>query len=286
MPYILKRIGNRYKVCKEDEPATCFSKKPLSKEQAIKQKTAIIINETQGGSSSIPTDPKLYDRVKQEIYAKNPKHSLYRSAQIVKEYKRRGGEYKNPKKKDSGIDKWMDENWVSANDYIRGDIEKCGNNNARDYNEYPLCFPLDRIKKFTKNELEDLIKEKTKLKEKHIQTKQLTGKGGQSPPQSSPQKELYKLYRSDVKNKKWDMYYEDGDKIKKVSFGHPDYQDYTQHHDKERRKAYLERASNIKGDWKDNPFSSNNMAIHILWGKYTDINKNLNAYLKKIKIKI
>ena len=154
MPYILKKINNRYKVCKEADEDVCFSKKPLSKETAEKQKKAIILNETQGG-------------------------------------------------------------------------------------------------------------------------------------QSPPQKELYKLYPSNLKNKKWTLYYkQDGDKIKKVSFGHPDYQDYTQHHDKERRKAYLERASNIKGNWKDNPFSSNNLAIHILWGKYTDINKNLNAYLKKIKIKI
>ena len=33
-----------------------------------------------------------------------------------------------------------------------------------------------------------------------------------------------------------------------------------------KRKAYLARATKIKGDWKDNKVSPNNLAIHILWG--------------------
>jgi hypothetical protein len=31
------------------------------------------------------------------------------------------------------------------------------------------------------------------------------------------------------------------------------------------KKAYLARASNIKGNWKQNPTSKNNLAINILW---------------------
>ena len=34
---------------------------------------------------------------------------------------------------------------------------------------------------------------------------------------------------------------------------------------KEHRTSYLARATNIKGDWKDNPVSKNNLAIKILW---------------------
>lgn len=34
---------------------------------------------------------------------------------------------------------------------------------------------------------------------------------------------------------------------------------------KTRRSAYLNRASKIKGDWKDNPISPNNLAIRIIW---------------------
>lgn len=33
----------------------------------------------------------------------------------------------------------------------------------------------------------------------------------------------------------------------------------------ERRKSYLARATKIKGNWKADPFSPNNLAIHLLW---------------------
>lgn len=32
-----------------------------------------------------------------------------------------------------------------------------------------------------------------------------------------------------------------------------------------KRNAYLSRATNIKGDWKENDISPNNLAIRILW---------------------
>ena len=38
-----------------------------------------------------PTNKKLYEEVKKEIYAKHPKHSAYRSGLLVQEYKKRGG---------------------------------------------------------------------------------------------------------------------------------------------------------------------------------------------------
>lgn len=49
MPYIIKpskEEGKKgYKVCKRDDPSRCFSQHPLSKERAIKQRTAIILSE-------------------------------------------------------------------------------------------------------------------------------------------------------------------------------------------------------------------------------------------------
>lgn len=52
MPYELRRARSDgvqgWKVCKKDEkPAKCFSKKPLTKEVAAKQRVAIIISERQ-----------------------------------------------------------------------------------------------------------------------------------------------------------------------------------------------------------------------------------------------
>lgn len=49
MPYIIKEVSEGqqtgYKVCKRDQPEKCFSKSPLPKERAQKQRTAIILSE-------------------------------------------------------------------------------------------------------------------------------------------------------------------------------------------------------------------------------------------------
>lgn len=41
MPYIIKKVSYGFKVCKKDNPNVCFSKKPITKKKAIKQRTAI-----------------------------------------------------------------------------------------------------------------------------------------------------------------------------------------------------------------------------------------------------
>ena len=51
---------------------------------------------------------------------------------------------------------------------------------------------------------------------------------------------------------------------KTVHFGST-MEDYTKHKDETRRKSYLARAKGIKGDWKRNKYSANNLSIHILW---------------------
>ena len=57
-----------------------------------------------------PTDTKLYEEVKKEIYAKYPKHSAYRSGLLVQEYKKRGGGYTGDKSKGS-LGRWFKEDW-------------------------------------------------------------------------------------------------------------------------------------------------------------------------------
>jgi hypothetical protein len=75
-----------------------------------------------------------------------------------------------------------------------------------------------------------------------------------------------------------------------VKFGRDGYSDYVQNllnnsPDAEtKRKSYLARATKIKGDWKSNKYSPNNLAIKILWGGAentdeitdTDITENEN----------
>ena len=58
-----------------------------------------------------PSNTKLYEQVKNEIYKKNPVHSAYRSALLVKTYKERGGTYKGKENKSSGLNLWFDSKW-------------------------------------------------------------------------------------------------------------------------------------------------------------------------------
>jgi hypothetical protein len=51
-----------------------------------------------------PTNKKLYEEVKAEIYAKYPTHSAYRSGLLVQEYKRRGGTYEGKESKTKGLE--------------------------------------------------------------------------------------------------------------------------------------------------------------------------------------
>jgi len=76
------------------------------------------------------------------------------------------------------------------------------------------------------------------------------GKTAKLYPANNPQKK-YKIY--DPKNEKW------------VNFGQIGYEDFTKHKDKTRRKNYLTRTKFMRGDWKNNPYSANNLSRNILW---------------------
>lgn len=76
------------------------------------------------------------------------------------------------------------------------------------------------------------------------------GKTAKIYPSNNPQKK-YKIY--DPKNEKW------------MNFGQIGYEDFTKHKDKTRRKNYLTRTKSMRGDWKSNPYSANNLSRNILW---------------------
>ena len=65
----------------------------------------------------IPSDTKLYEKVKKQIYKKYPKHSAYRRGLLVQEYKKqykgKGKPYKGVKPTKSGLTRWFKENWIS-----------------------------------------------------------------------------------------------------------------------------------------------------------------------------
>ncbi len=64
------------------------------------------------------------------------------------------------------------------------------------------------------------------------------------------------------KNKKYMIMNDDN---KYIHFGDSRYQDFTKHQDLERLKSYLSRATKIKGNWKKDKYSPNNLAINLLW---------------------
>ena len=76
------------------------------------------------------------------------------------------------------------------------------------------------------------------------------GKSARIYPSTNPQKK-YDIY--DTKHHKW------------IHFGQIGYEDYTKHKNKTRRKNYLTRSGKIRGDWRRNPYSANNLSRKILW---------------------
>ena len=71
-----------------------------------------------------------------------------------------------------------------------------------------------------------------------------------------------KIVQSRAKGKKYALIKPDG---KRVNFGSLDYQDHTKHGSATRRYNYLKRATNIKGNWRGNRYSPNNLSISLLW---------------------
>jgi hypothetical protein len=70
------------------------------------------------------------------------------------------------------------------------------------------------------------------------------------------------IYFSTAKGKKFAVITPEG---KVVNFGQKGYTDYTRHQDEKRRRAYLARATKIKGDWASDKYSPNSLSISILW---------------------
>lgn len=204
-------------------------------------------------------NPKLYERVKEDSYKIYDKPSAYRSGWIVAEYKRRGGTYtEDNKPKD--LKRWFEEEW--------GDIGG---------KDYPVYRPYKRVNKDTPLTASEIDPRQAK---QQIELKQVL-KGDANLPKfegkglsdfSNPTT-VYKnlkeyapeleLYISDKKNKKYFII--NPRTGKKVYFGQMGFEDFTKHKDSDRRENYLRRSANIRGDWKNDKYSPNNLARNLLW---------------------
>jgi hypothetical protein len=205
-------------------------------------------------------DTKLYNEVKREADTVFEKPSAYKSGWIVKTYKQRGGEYVGDKPINKGIGRWFKEEWK--------DIAGL---------DYPVFRPTKRITKdtpLTPDEIKPSNLRKQILLKQEIQGEQnlppFEGKGLRDF--SDPDKAYKKLkdyapeldlFLSDKKNKKYFII--NPKTNKKVYFGSMGYEDHTKHNDPIRRNNYLRRSANIKGDWKEDKYSPNNLARNVLW---------------------
>ena len=71
------------------------------------------------------------------------------------------------------------------------------------------------------------------------------------------------LYPSEKPKYKYKIFNPNTNKF--VYFGSMLYQDYLKHGSEIRKKNYLLRSGNIKGNWKDDKYSKNNLSRNILW---------------------
>lgn len=227
----------------------------------------------------------LYNQVKKEANKIYGKPSAYKSGWIVKTYKQRGGTYKDDSQPKT-LERWFKEEW--------GDIGG---------QDYPVYRPFKRITKdtpLTANEIDPKqAKEQIKLKqvikgEANLPPFKSKGKGinnilpngriedADEIPNITKSNEIWKwsnpiqvrkmadkylgkdipVYLSNKKGKKY-MVVSPENKI--VHFGQLNFQDFTHHKDEERRKRYLTRTANMRGDWKSNKYSANNLSRNILW---------------------
>lgn len=100
--------------------------------------------------------PKLYDEAKAIVYNQYPKHSAYRSGQLVKKYKELGGTY-GGEKPTGNLTSWFKEDWKDINP-------------NKTKNSYPVFRPTIRVNKntpLTASEIDPKnLKEQIALKQK------------------------------------------------------------------------------------------------------------------------
>ena len=87
------------------------------------------------------------------------------------------------------------------------------------------------------------------------------------------------ILNSDNPKKKYKAIFTKNDgKTKTIHFGASGYDDYTTHHDKDRRAQYIRRHEK---DFKGDPMRAGYLSYYILWGDSTNLQTNIRAFKKK-----
>lgn len=122
-----------------------------------------------------PTDMKLYNETKDKVDKIYDKPSAYRSMAYTRFYLRAYREkYGNDKKAYTGkkpgeLAKWRRDKWLDVRSFVDTpkDPKACG---SIEYgkDEYPLCMPESKLKRYSKNELLTFLNRKAELGKKRL----------------------------------------------------------------------------------------------------------------------
>jgi len=230
-------------------------------------------------------DPKLYSAVKRDAKKKFERFpSIYASAWITREYKKRGGQF-NENTKKPGLRRWFRESWIQVEPYVKsGKKVNCGNGkNGK------ACRPLVRVSSATPITLPELLEIHSKKKLLSLARKKQKNMSGRVRWRkgtfksafgiNNKPKTAYYIKKSTRKNKKYTLVTPD----KSIHFGGRGYSDYTIHKDPKRKQRYIERHRE-REDWKD-PETPGALSRWILWNKKT-LRASLNDYNKRFKMNV
>ena len=93
---------------------------------------------------------------------------------------------------------------------------------------------------------------------------------------------LLKIVKSPNGMKRYRATFLVNDSTKHIDFGDPNSQNYTIHHDEERREHYLNRHRS-REDW-NNPMTAGALSRWILWGPSTSLTANITAFKTKFHL--
>ena len=123
---------------------------------------------------------KIYKQVKKEADKKfKSKTGIYKSAWIVREYKKKGGIFNKPKPKKTGLKRWFKEKWIRINSKTGKPLIKnnkkvsCGRskNEMKKNVKKGYCRPYIKVSKKTPKTVKELgkkvLKKRSLLKKKY-----------------------------------------------------------------------------------------------------------------------
>ena len=104
-------------------------------------------------------DKKLYERIKKKLKKRldeeGKRWNAYTSGQLVQEYKRMGGKYRDTND-EKCLKRWFDEEWINVCEYNKGKIVPCGRKSADNLKNFPYCRPLIRVNKNSPKSVKEL----------------------------------------------------------------------------------------------------------------------------------